>query len=155
MKGIYFRSVAKRQGLTDFGYYREEGDLPMEAERYGFDPGSERSMNGLYQALEKMVGEKEAYFVEVFGNSTGARVRLSQGKPVAVADIEGDIELQESGPDSTKVVSSREPVMPRQEDDWESMGEKIAVYADYALEGSEGIESGEFDWDILLEDKFR
>ena len=135
MKGIFVNSILGEQGITDFGYYIDDGDLVSSPEE-----------------VEEMVENNTAYAVKIKRVLNGdVHIILSSADREVSAKLEEEVGLKTRGLESTIYQRTGDPVIPSHYEDREKCNETLTVLAEYALNhGGEGIIVEDVDWDSLL-----
>lgn len=136
MKGLFVNSTLTDQGITDFGYYIEEGDIVSSAGE-----------------IEDLVANNEAYAVSIVRVLNGdVHVKLSSADREVSTKLEEEVGIRTRGLNSTVYQSTGDPVIPSHYDDYEKCNETLTVLAEYALNhgGGEGIVVEDVAWGSLL-----
>lgn len=138
MRGLFVDSTYNpSQGKTDFGYYIDGRSTPSSGDE-----------------LEEMVGDDEAFFVEVFPvQNSKVFVRLRSENRRFDSEIAEEIGFRTRGLERTLYQRTGDPVLPRRYDSMEERNEAISAFVEYTLEHGrgEGIKVEDVDWDSLLE----
>lgn len=155
VRAKYLRTGRKRgQGVTDFGYYSSDDDLEMLLKEIdGLEDG-----DAVRNALERLVADDEAYFIEVFPTYEGVHVSMQSGSERVAAESSGGIGRANHGMRSSIYVDTGEALLPRdcKNDSVEiNPDEMLEIYGDWALEhgGIRGLEIEDFDWDNLMDEE--
>jgi len=136
VKGLFVNSVLTDQGITDFGYYIEDGDFVSSAGE-----------------IEDLVASNEAYAVSIVRGINGdVHVELNSADREVSAKLEEEVGIRTRGLEATVYQSTGDPVIPSHYEDQNKCSETLTVLAEYALNHGvkEGIIVEDVDWDSLL-----
>ena len=138
MRGLFVNSTVKPgQGWTDFGYYVDGDVRPISGEDF-----------------EEMVGNDEAYRMELFANyKDGVQIRLGSENRRVAAEVDEDIGFRKRGLKTTLYQATGSPKLPSTYENREEKNQALTAFAEYALNHRKGrgIEAENIDWDEILE----